>query len=194
MHMGKKNITTDDVQGAAVHYFNEMHMNDNTRHHASQTIGEPTEVLGGRHITHYQRQRPTNGRRHYVVEQSQQQQQQYQQQQQHTQQARQRQQQQQQHTQPSSPKGVSMKRVQKRLKETMLGGTPSSQVAAEGVRTDIRNKYDSTAMEHIMESQDESEPESECDDEGNRVTASQQITAQAVHMKKLEFQRKKEFE
>ena len=76
----------------------------------------------------------------------------------------------------------------------MLGGTPISQVAAERIRTDIRNNLDSTAMEHIMEAQDESEPEEESDGEGNKVTASQQITDQAVQMKKLEFQRKKKYE
>ena len=76
----------------------------------------------------------------------------------------------------------------------MLKGTPISKVAAEGIRTDIRNNLDSTAMEHIMEAQDESEPEEESDGEGNKVTASQQITDQAVEFKKLEFRRKKEYE
>ena len=197
--MGKKNISTDDVQGAAVHYFNEMDMDDNTRYHASQAMGEPTELLGGRNITHYQRQRPTNGRRYYVANQSQQRQQQYHHVQ-HTQQQPPQQQPQQQHAmqqqqqQSSSIKGVSIKRVQKRLTETMLQGTPISKVAAEGIRTDIRNNLDSTAMEHIMEAQDESEPEEESDGEGNKVTASQQITNQAVEFKKLEFRRKKEYE
>ena len=200
--MGKKNISTDDVQGAAVHYFNEMDMDDNTRYHASQAMGEPTELLGGRNITYYQRQRPTNGRRYYVANQSQQRQQQYHQLHQHTQQQPppQQPQQQQQHAmqqqqqQSSSVKGVSLKRIKKRLRTTMLQGTPISKVAAEGIRTDIRNNLDSTAMEHIMEAQDESEPEEESDGEGNKVTASQQITDQAVQMKKLEFQRKKKYE
>lgn len=73
----------------------------------------------------------------------------------------------------------------------MLKGTPDSRVAAEGVSTDIRTNRDSTAMDHIMEAQHESEPEAEFDDNGNEVTPSQQIANEAVLMKKLEFDRKR---
>ena len=62
-------LDPNSVQGAAVPHVNEAVLSEEARYIASQTIGKPTEQLGGVHISHYQNQRrPAGGGRcQYIV-------------------------------------------------------------------------------------------------------------------------------
>ena len=71
------------------------------------------------------------------------------------------------------------------MKKLALNGSPATQTASEEILEDMVCSNRSTALNHIIEAEDDSEPES--DDE---VTASQQISKDAVHLKKLETKRK----
>lgn len=180
-------MTTENVQGAAVSYVNESIISEESRYAAGQKMGEPTEHIGGQHISHHQqKKKPSSGHRSYKLASS----------------SDMEQSQQRiyggranngdanfgiQTTQctPAKMKGVSQKRTKRRLKKLALNGSPATQTASEEILEDMVCSNRSTALDHIIEAEDDSEPES--DDE---VTASQQIPKDAVHLKKLETKRK----
>ena len=84
---------------------------------------------------------------------------------------------------PPPKKGVVLKRSKKRLKQLAMKGSPATQMASEETLHDMITGNRSTALDHVLEAQEDSEP----DDDNNY---SQTIAKEAVHMKKLEKKRK----
>ena len=82
---------------------------------------------------------------------------------------------------PVKRKGVSKKRVKKKLRAAAMKGSPTTQVAGEAILEDLASGKMSSALDTILEAEEESKPE-EC--EG--ITASQQVANEAIQLKKLE--------
>ena len=70
------------------------------------------------------------------------------------------------------------------------GESPATKECSEEVMEDIIRKRKTTAAEHVMNMEHDSEPEAEEDDHGETVTASQQVAINSLQLKKLEKKRK----
>ena len=65
-------------------------------------------------------------------------------------------------------KGVPLKRSKKRLKQLLMEGSPATQMASEEILHDMITGNRSTALDHVLEAQEDSEPD--------EINYSQQIT------------------
>ena len=146
-------------------------------------MGGPTERLNGKPISQYQsKKRESNGHRSYKIKSSQNMGNLVQQRSGSSSGSISNQKRPFENT-PPPKKGVVLKRSKKRLKQLAMKGSPATQMASEETLHDMITGNRSTALDHVLETQEDSE----LDDDNNY---SQTIAKEAVHMKKLEKKRK----
>lgn len=188
-------MNQDSVLGASTSYVNESVLPEEARLAAMERFGEPTDRIHNVHITTLQQNLPrgSDGHRHYTIQRSQSN---AQTQSHNVGGARDIEQSsrgtaaltghtQQTHQQNQRSKGVELKRTKRKLKKSLLKGSPGTQMASEEIMEDLLLGRSSTALDHILEKENESESETE---DGN--TPSQQVANDAIKMKKVERKRK----
>ena len=82
--------------------------------------------------------------------------------------------------------GVSIRRSKKRLRESVIKGTPTGARAAEAILDNLANRVDNSSTHTLYDAENESEPEVERD-----YTCSQTVVRTAISLKKLEIKRKR---
>lgn len=183
--------TQNSVQAAAVPYVNTAEIDDNTRYAAGQAMGEPTEHLRGKHISHYQKQKRGPGGFRTLLKMNE---------------SRARAEEGTANANaaaslaasrgaaaaaavpggaaPCTPAGRSdqVERYTNRLTEILLdeAKSPGTQMAAEEVLEDYIQGKNSTAANHVRVAEGQCKP----------IGMSQQIAVNAVRMKKVERKRK----
>lgn len=184
-------MNQDSVLGASTNYVNESILPEEARLEAMKQMGNPTDRIRGEHIETLRKtlSKGPDGHRHYTIQRSQSNA--------HAQSrnigavqsshgaAALTKHTQQPHQQSQKKKGIEKQRTKKRLSKCILKGSPGTQVAAEEVLEDLIHNRPSTALDHILEKENESESETEA---GN--TPSQQVANDAIKIKKVERKRK----
>ena len=195
-------ITVDAVQGASSSIANETVISDNDRRNMMEQMGAPTDRMSdGSHISTLQAQkRSASGHRGYKIQQS-------------SDNAQNRLQmrsggsssardaslgqqagrvsEERQGSASTPDKGVSVKRTKKRLRKAALKGTPATQDASQEILYDLAQDQTNASTDLIHDKTEESESESDSDSEAEKATPSQSVAAQAIHLKKLEQNRRK---